>query len=35
MNRKSLNDMIKVVDDDLFLRCHRGFALNIKQLILR
>ena len=32
MNRKSLNDMIKVVDDDLFLRCHRGFALNVKQL---
>lgn len=32
MNRQGLEDMIKVVDDDLFLRCHRGFALNIRQL---
>jgi len=32
INRKNLTDMIGLIDDDLFLRCHRGFALNIKQL---
>lgn len=32
INRKNLSDLIDLVDDDLFLRCHRSFALNIKQL---
>ena len=32
MNRQGLEDLIEVVDDDLFLRCHRGFALNVRQL---
>ena len=32
INRKNLNDLIALIDDEYFLRCHRGFALNIKQL---
>lgn len=32
MNRQGLEELIRIVDDDLFLRCHRGFALNIRQL---
>lgn len=32
MNRQGLEDLIRVVDDDMFLRCHRGFALNVRQL---
>jgi|GEM_PF-3289654 Response regulator of the LytR/AlgR family len=32
VSRKSLNDMIGMIDDDCFLRCHRAFALNIRQL---
>lgn len=28
----NLSDMIRAVDDDLFLRCHRSFALNIRHL---
>jgi len=32
ISRKHLIDLIEFIDDDLFLRCHRGFALNIKQL---
>ena len=32
LSRKNLNDMIRLIDDDLFLRCHRSFALNIRQL---
>lgn len=32
ISRKSLNDVIGIVDDDFFLRCHRGFALNVRQL---
>lgn len=32
LNRQGLEDLIRVVDDDLFLRCHRGFALNIRHL---
>lgn len=32
ISRKNLNDMIGIINDDLFLRCHRGFALNIMQL---
>jgi DNA-binding LytR/AlgR family response regulator len=32
LNRQGLEDLIRIVDDDLFLRCHRGFALNIRQL---
>lgn len=32
MNRQGLEDLIGVVDDSLFLRCHRSFALNIRQL---
>ncbi len=32
ISRKNLNDLLKLVDDDLFLRCHRSFALNLKQL---
>jgi len=30
--RKTLTDMIDIVDDSFFMRCHRGFALNIKQI---
>lgn len=33
INRQGLEDLIRLVDDDLFLRCHRGFALNIRQLM--
>ena len=32
VNRQGLEDLIGIVDDDLFLRCHRSFALNIRQL---
>ena len=32
MNRQGLENLIGMVDDDLFLRCHRGFALNVRQL---
>lgn len=32
VSRKNLNDIIGIVDDDYFLRCHRGFALNVRQL---
>ncbi len=32
INRKSLLDIISIVDDDFFLRCHRSFALNVKQI---
>jgi DNA-binding LytR/AlgR family response regulator len=32
ISRQGLEDLISLVDDDLFLRCHRGFALNIRQL---
>jgi DNA-binding LytR/AlgR family response regulator len=32
ISRKNLNDIIKIVDDSYFLRCHRGFALNIRHL---
>ncbi len=33
MNRQGLEELIGIVDDELFLRCHRGFALNIRQLV--
>jgi two-component system LytT family response regulator len=29
---KALKDLILMVDDDYFLRCHKSFALNIRQL---
>lgn len=32
IKRKNLAEIIDAVDDNAFLRCHRGFALNIKQL---
>jgi DNA-binding LytR/AlgR family response regulator len=32
VNRQGLEDLIRIVDDDMFLRCHRGFALNVRQL---
>lgn len=32
INRKNLNEIITIVNDDYFLRCHRGFAVNIKQI---
>lgn len=32
ISRRNLNDVISIVDDEFFLRCHRGFALNVRQL---
>lgn len=32
VGRKSLCNLINIVGDPFFLRCHRGFALNVKQL---
>lgn len=32
VSRMNLNKIIDAIDDDLFLRCHRGFALNIRQM---
>lgn len=32
INRKNLSDVIGLVDDPFFLRCHRGFALNVRRL---
>ncbi|MEL7657718.1 MAG: LytTR family DNA-binding domain-containing protein, partial [Bacillota bacterium] len=32
MLRKNLNEIMEIVDDDFFIRCHRGFAVNIRQL---
>lgn len=32
MDRKTLTEIVDIVDDSFFLRCHRGFALNIKQI---
>jgi len=32
ISRKSLSQIIDMIDDDAFLRCHRSFALNIKQI---
>lgn len=32
IQRRNLKEIMEIVDDDLFIRCHRGFAVNIKQL---
>lgn len=32
LNRRTLEEIITIVDDELFLRCHRSFAVNVKQL---
>lgn len=32
ISHRSLNDLIEVIDEVGFMRCHRGFALNVRQL---
>lgn len=32
VNRKNLNEIIDIMDDEFFLRCHRSFAVNIRQV---
>lgn len=32
MNRKSLNEILEIIDDESLLRCHRSYALNVKQI---
>jgi DNA-binding LytR/AlgR family response regulator len=32
VNRRNLNEIIDIVDDEFFLRCHRSFAVNIRQI---
>lgn len=32
LTRRTLDEIIGIVDDEFFLRCHRSFALNVRQL---
>jgi DNA-binding LytR/AlgR family response regulator len=32
ISRKNLTEIMEILDNRYFLRCHRGFALNVKQL---
>lgn len=32
LSRRTLDEMIGIVDDEFFLRCHRSFAVNVRQL---